>query len=55
MLMDQPIPTYVGQGAPIANVGDMENWGLEFEMGWKQSLGDFKGAQEDLERARNPV
>ena len=41
MLMDQPIPSYVGQSAPIANVGDMENWGLEFELGWKQSLGDF--------------
>lgn len=41
MLMDQPIPWYVGQGAPMANVGDMENWGLEFELGWKQTLGDF--------------
>ena len=41
MLMDQPIPNYVGQSAPIANVGDMENWGLEFELGWKQSIGDF--------------
>ncbi len=41
MLMDQPIPKYVGQGAPIANVGDMENWGLEFEAGWRQTLGDF--------------
>ncbi|MDF9831167.1 TonB-dependent receptor [Parabacteroides sp. PF5-6] len=41
MLMDQPIPSYVGQSAPIANVGDMENWGLEFELGWKQTLGDF--------------
>jgi TonB-linked SusC/RagA family outer membrane protein len=41
MLMDQPIPDYVGQSAPIANVGDMENWGLEFEAGWKQTIGDF--------------
>ncbi|HCC52924.1 MAG TPA: SusC/RagA family TonB-linked outer membrane protein [Porphyromonadaceae bacterium] len=41
MLMDQPIPGYVGQSAPIANVGDMENWGLEFELGWKQTHGDF--------------
>lgn len=41
MLMYQPIPSYVGIGAPIANVGDMENWGLEFEAGWKKSLGDF--------------
>lgn len=41
MLMDQPIPSYVGQSAPIANVGDMENWGLEFELGWKSKIGDF--------------
>ncbi|NDW13871.1 TonB-dependent receptor [Bacteroides sp. 214] len=41
MLMDQPTPSYVGQSAPIGNVGDMENWGLEFELGWKHSIGDF--------------
>ena len=41
MLMNRPIPSYVGLGAPIANVGDMENWGLEFEIGWRQSVGDF--------------
>lgn len=42
MLMDQPIPSYVGQSAPIGNVGDMKNWGYEFELGWKSSAGDFK-------------
>jgi hypothetical protein len=42
MLMEQPIPSYVGQSSPIANVGDMENWGLEFEASWKQTIGDFK-------------
>ena len=42
MLMDQPIPAYAGQGSPIANVGDMQNWGLEFEAGWKQTIGDLK-------------
>jgi TonB-linked SusC/RagA family outer membrane protein len=41
MLMDQPTPSYVGQSAPIGNVGDMENWGLEFELGWKQTIDDF--------------
>ena len=41
MLMYQPIPSYVGIGAPIANVGDMENWGLEFEAGWSHNVGDF--------------
>ncbi len=39
MLMDQPIPDYVGFGAPIANIGDMKNWGIEFEAGWKHSIG----------------
>jgi TonB-linked SusC/RagA family outer membrane protein len=41
MLMDRPIPRYVGLGAPIANVGDMENRGIEIELGWKHSTGDF--------------
>lgn len=41
MLMYQPIPSYVGLSAPIANVGDMENKGVEIELGWKSSVGDF--------------
>ena len=41
MLMDQPIPAYVGKGAPVANVGDMENWGLEFEAAYKLKIHDF--------------
>ncbi len=41
MLMEQPIPSYVGKGAPIANAGDMENAGFEIELGYKNHLGDF--------------
>ncbi|GHT63070.1 SusC/RagA family TonB-linked outer membrane protein [Bacteroidia bacterium] len=41
MLMDQPIPRYVGQGAPLANIGEMKNWGYEFEIGWKGRVSDF--------------
>jgi TonB-linked SusC/RagA family outer membrane protein len=41
MLMDQPIPRYVGQGAPVANVGDMKNWGVEFDLGWKNKVNKF--------------
>ena len=41
MLMDKPIPAYVGQGAPMSNLGDMRNWGHEFEIGWQQQVGDF--------------
>ena len=41
MLMDKPIPSYVGQGAPMSNLGDMRNWGYEFELGWQDQVGDF--------------
>lgn len=41
MLKESPIAKYVGLGAPMANGGEMKNWGLEFEAGWKQTLGDF--------------
>ncbi len=41
MLMDQPIPSYVGLGAPLANVGDMKNSGIELELSWKSSVNDF--------------
>lgn len=39
MLMDQPIPSYAGKDAPVANAGDMENWGLEFELGYRKQFG----------------
>lgn len=42
MLMNQPIPGYVGKGAPTANAGDMENSGLEFELSYKGNIGEFK-------------
>lgn len=41
MLMDKPIPSYVGQSAPMSNAGSMRNWGVELELGWKQSVKDF--------------
>ena len=41
MLINQPIPSYVGQSAPMSNLGKMRNWGLEFELGWQQQLGEF--------------
>lgn len=42
MLMDTPIPSYVGQGRPIGNVGDMRNQGVEFEVAWSHQVNDFK-------------
>lgn len=42
MLMRKPVPVYVGHGAaPMGNVGDMENSGVEFEIGWKHEIRDF--------------
>ena len=29
------------QSKPWGNLGSMENWGLEFELGWKDSIEDF--------------
>lgn len=40
MLMQIQIPDYVGIGAPYGNVGKMENWGIEFELGYKEKIGD---------------
>ena len=41
MLAEMPVPTYIGQSKPWGNLGSMENWGLEFELGWKDSIEDF--------------
>ena len=44
MLMTMPIPSYVGETKPIGNVGDMENKGVEFELGYKWHIADAKFA-----------
>lgn len=41
MLMTMPVPTYVGESKPIGNVGIMKNSGLEFELGYRFSAGDW--------------
>jgi TonB-linked outer membrane protein, SusC/RagA family len=38
MLMRQPIPSYVGNTAPYANVGTMENRGVEFELSYRKMI-----------------
>ena len=40
MLMEMPIPSYVGEAKPIGNVGDMKNSGIEFELGYRWNIGD---------------
>lgn len=40
MIIAMPIPGYVGETAPLANVGDMKNSGVEFELGYKWRVAD---------------
>ena len=41
MLMTMPIPSYVGESKPTGNVGRMNNSGVEFEIGYKHTVGDW--------------
>ncbi len=41
MLFDMPVPGYAGDSAPIGNVCDMVNKGVEFEIGWRDKAGNF--------------
>ena len=40
MIIEMPIPSYVGEAKPWANVGDMTNSGVEFELGYKWHVAD---------------
>ncbi len=44
MIIDMPIPSYVGETKPLGNVGDMENSGVEFELGYRFRVADFNFA-----------
>lgn len=42
ILRGKPIPNYLGViGQPVANIGDMENTGLELELGYRENIGDL--------------
>ena len=41
MIIEMPIPSYVGEAKPLANAGDMVNSGWEFELGYKRNFGDL--------------
>lgn len=41
MLMTMSLPAYIGNNLPWGNVGNMQNSGFEFDLTWKQQLGDF--------------
>lgn len=38
MLMTMSLPEYVGESIPVGNVGKMRNWGLEFDLGYRQTF-----------------
>lgn len=42
MIIEMPIPNYVGADAPLGNVGDMENTGIELELSYKWNAGPVK-------------
>ena len=41
MLMTMSLPAYIGNNLPWGNVGNMRNSGFEFDLTWKQQLGEF--------------
>lgn len=41
MLMEMMIPTYVGESKPLGNMGKMENRGVELELRWLRTFGDW--------------
>ncbi|MDE6537901.1 MAG: TonB-dependent receptor [Muribaculaceae bacterium] len=42
MLMTMMVPTYIGETAPIGNVGTMDNTGVEMELRWAHNFGEFE-------------
>ena len=42
MLLDMPVPGYAGDSAPTGNLGDMKNYGVEFEVGYRDQSRDFQ-------------
>ena len=41
MLQVMPVPTYLGESKPYGNVGTMSNSGVELELSYRYSIGDF--------------
>ncbi|WP_194768241.1 SusC/RagA family TonB-linked outer membrane protein [Tamlana sp. I1] len=41
ILQDITLPGYVGSGSPAGNVADMENRGIDIELGYNKTFGDF--------------
>lgn len=57
ILRNIPIPGYVGVSSqPVGNVADMDNKGVEFELGYNKTIGDFTfSANGNLAYLKNKV
>ncbi|HEX2532742.1 MAG TPA: TonB-dependent receptor, partial [Chitinophagaceae bacterium] len=42
MLLGISVPGYVGNNGPVGNIADMENRGMEFELGYNRTIGDLR-------------
>ncbi len=42
LLLDAPIPAFIGNAPPTINGGDVENKGFETEAGFRQAMGDWR-------------
>ena len=42
MLLDIAVPGYVGNAGPVGNIATMQNRGIEVELGYGQTFGDFQ-------------
>ena len=41
MLIEMPVPSYLGESKPWGNVGSMSNSGVELDLNYRYSIGDF--------------
>ncbi|SFA50847.1 TonB-linked outer membrane protein, SusC/RagA family [Pedobacter suwonensis] len=57
VLQTPDIPLYVGAaGGPTQNVGDMQNTGFEFELGYRKKIGEFNlGVNGNISFLKNKV
>lgn len=56
MLMELPIPNYVGNSAPQGNVGTMSNKGFELELGYRWNIGKVNMyANGNVSKIKNEV
>ena len=56
MIITRPIPSYCGENKPQANVGDMVNRGIEFELGYRMNIGSAKiGAKANVSYIKNKL